>query len=504
MEGHLADADGARRAPDRGGVVVFVFGRENGLFSFSDLLAGISPPPWVDTGLTGPANVLYDGSDGTHRLYVSGQALGRDPNLLYRATLDSVRAGLPQEQWEELRGDNVFPAFEAGYADPATKREPFATLLIDPVSSAGGGQTMYTLGSGDTLWVSRDGGHSWRRDDSAPGLVSSVWLSRGRRRVYATVDGGPTVPPVLWKRLTSSGVFPGARIVRSDLRVTCQGPPGFPGAITPGSTFPIGDTVLSCSATDVFGNVTNRSFTVSVRDTRPPTLVVPPDITLTTGCTSSQNIGTATATDVASPPVTITSNRPSIFKAGTTAVTWTARDARGNTATGTQQVTVVLNTDSSCCPTGTNIIRGTAGNDTLNGTSGRDCILGLGGQDTINGNGGDDLISGGDGDDVINGGDGNDVVFGNAGQDSLTGGLRQRHPRRRRRRRRLPRRRRRRRLRGGLGQDQLFGENNNDQLFGDDGDDRLDGGPGNDTLNGGAGNDTCAGGTGTNTLTSCP
>jgi Ca2+-binding RTX toxin-like protein len=470
------------------------------LFSFSDLLAGISPPPSVDIGLTGTANVLYDGSDGTHRLYVSGQALGRDPNLLYRATIDSLRAGLPPEQWEELRGDNVFPTFEAQYPDPATKREPFATLSIDPV---GGGQTMYTLGSGDTLWVSRDGGHSWRRDDTAPGLVSSAWLSPVDGALYATIDGGPTSPPVLWKRLASSGIFPGARIVRGDLRVTCQGPPGFPGAITPGSTFPIGDTVLSCSATDVFGNVTTRSFTVSVRDTRPPALVVPSDITLTTGCTSSQNIGTATATDAASPPVTITSNRPSIFKAGITVVTYTARDARGNTATGTQRVTVVLNTDSSCCPAGTNIIRGTAGNDTLNGTSGRDCILGLGGQDTINGNGGDDIISGGDGDDVINGGDGNDVVFGNAGQDTLTGGLgndtldggdgddvcrggdgndi----------------------LYGGPGQDQLFGENNDDQLFGDDGDDRLDGGPGNDTLNGGAGNDTCVGGTGTNTFALC-
>ena len=54
------------------------------------------------------------------------------------------------------------------------KQESFTTLLIDPV---GGGQTMYTLGSENTLWESRDGGKSWRRDDTAPGFVTGAWLS---------------------------------------------------------------------------------------------------------------------------------------------------------------------------------------------------------------------------------------------------------------------------------------------------------------------------------------
>jgi len=279
------------------------------------------------------------------------------------------------------------------------------------------------------------------------------------------------------------------------------------GALTPtctpasGATFAFGVTTVTCRATDSRGAATTATFTVTVRDTRGPVLTVPPDVTLAT-C-GAGTIGAATATDAASPPVTVTSNKPATFPVGTTVVTWTARDARGNVSTGTQRVTAVLGDDAACCPAGTNIIRGTSNNDTLTGTSGRDCILGFGGQDTINGGGGDDFISGGDGNDTIDGGAGNDQIFGGPGQDTVTGGvgndaitggdgddiLRGGDGDDT--------------LRGGLGQDQLYGENDNDQLFGDEGDDRLDGGPGNDSLTGGDGNDTCTGGTGTNTLATC-
>ena len=270
-----------------------------------------------------------------------------------------------------------------------------------------------------------------------------------------------------------------------------------------GSTFAIATTTVTCKATDTQGAVGTATFTVTVRDSKGPTLTVPPDITIGT-CGASPAIGTATATDAGSPPVTITNDKPASFALGTTVVTYTARDARGNVTTGTQRVTVALIDDGACCPAGTNIIRGTPNNDVLNGTAGRDCILGLGGQDTINGLGGDDLIGGGEGNDIISGGDGNDQLWGGTGQDRLTGGLGNdtldggdgddiinagdgNDV-----------------LRGGIGQDQLFGENHDDQLFGDDGDDTLNGGAGNDALNGGNGNDTCTGGTGTNTLASCP
>jgi len=225
---------------------------------------------------------------------------------------------------------------------------------------------------------------------------------------------------------------------------------------------------------------------------------VPPAVTITS-CQGA-NIGQATATGCS---VVVTNNAPAKFPLGTTTVTWTARDAVGNTITATQAVTAELGDDPSCCPAGTNIILGTSNNDNLTGTSGSDCILARGGQDTVNGGGGNDFISGGDGNDILNGQDGADVIYGGSGQDTITGGngndtlsggdgddivrggIGDDT------------------LNGGQGQDQLFGEDGNDSLFGNDGDDTLNGGNGNDALNGGGLHDTCIGGPGTNTFVNC-
>ena len=48
---------------------------------------------------------------------------------------------------------------------------------------------------------------------------------------------------------------------------------------TSGSTFALGTTTVNCSATDAHSNTANGSFTVTVRDTTPPTLTLPANIT---------------------------------------------------------------------------------------------------------------------------------------------------------------------------------------------------------------------------------
>jgi len=47
-------------------------------------------------------------------------------------------------------------------------------------------------------------------------------------------------------------------------------------ACTPGSgsVFPLGTTTVSCSATDAYGSTATASFTITVRDTTPPTLSI--------------------------------------------------------------------------------------------------------------------------------------------------------------------------------------------------------------------------------------
>ena len=169
-------------------------------------------------------------------------------------------------------------------------------------------------------------------------------------------------------------------------------------------------------------NISKLNATSAAADTTKPRFTFVPPTVSVADCHTTPDLGQAVAVDNCRQPVTVTNNAPATFSAGITAVTWTARDAAGNVATATQQVVVFVGDDATCCPAGTNVIRGTAGNDRITGTAGRDCILGLGGDDTIDARDGDDLVSGGTGRDTIQGGDGNDLVSGGDGDDVIDSG----------------------------------------------------------------------------------
>src|SRR5207247_10076880 len=64
-----------------------------------------------------------------------------------------------------------------------------------------------------------------------------------------------------------------------------------------GSTFPIGATTVTCTATDVRGNGSTASFTVTVADTTAPVMTVPAATTVeATGPTGAVFSFTASAT----------------------------------------------------------------------------------------------------------------------------------------------------------------------------------------------------------------
>lgn len=102
-------------------------------------------------------------------------------------------------------------------------------------------------------------------------------------------------------------------------------------------------SVVSVTVSDPDGESDTASATVIVQDTTPPSLTAPPDVIVSAddACTAAPDLGTATASDVASLPVTVSNDAPAAFPLGTTTVTWTAEDASGNVATATQLVTVV-------------------------------------------------------------------------------------------------------------------------------------------------------------------
>jgi len=114
-------------------------------------------------------------------------------------------------------------------------------------------------------------------------------------------------------------------------------------APAPGSTFPLGSTTVACTASDTHGNTANASFTITVKDTTPPALTVPANITAeATGPSGAAVSYTATAIDAVDGSVTPNCSPASgsIFALGTTTVNCTATDTHGNATSGSFTVTV--------------------------------------------------------------------------------------------------------------------------------------------------------------------
>ena len=118
-----------------------------------------------------------------------------------------------------------------------------------------------------------------------------------------------------------------------------------------GSTFALGDTTVSCTASDAATppNTDTKSFTVSVIDTTPPTVTVPADQVVPAESPSGAHVTfDVTASDLVDGALTPTCSAASgdLFPVGETTVTCTATDAAGKTGSASFKVTVQTYVDS--------------------------------------------------------------------------------------------------------------------------------------------------------------
>ena len=110
-----------------------------------------------------------------------------------------------------------------------------------------------------------------------------------------------------------------------------------------GSTFSLGATTVTCTATDALGNTGSVVSTVTVVDTTLPILSLPADIIADATSPSGASLTfSATATDLAdsSPVVACSPPSGSTFALGATPVSCSATDSSGNVASGIFTVTV--------------------------------------------------------------------------------------------------------------------------------------------------------------------
>lgn len=96
--------------------------------------------------------------------------------------------------------------------------------------------------------------------------------------------------------------------------------------------FPLGSTTVTASAADEAGNVGTCSFEVVVRDTTPPVVACPADVTAETAAPEGAQVSFAVDAVDAVSTATVSTSLPSgaVFGPGSTAVTATATDAAGN------------------------------------------------------------------------------------------------------------------------------------------------------------------------------
>jgi HYR domain/Carboxypeptidase regulatory-like domain len=160
---------------------------------------------------------------------------------------------------------------------------------------------------------------------------------------------GDTTPPVIGavSNLTAEATSAAGAVVSFAL-------PGATDSVDPspvvtanpasGSTFALGATTVTVTATDAANNTSTKTFTVTVRDTTPPVIGPVTDIIVDATSPSGAVVTFAlpAATDSVDPSPVVTANPVSgnTFALGATTVTVTAKDSANNTSTKTFTVTV--------------------------------------------------------------------------------------------------------------------------------------------------------------------
>jgi large repetitive protein len=130
--------------------------------------------------------------------------------------------------------------------------------------------------------------------------------------------------------------------------------------------FPVGKTIVTWTATDISGNVSEYAQTVNVVDTIAPKFARTVPITVEASSLAENQIELVApqVTDIQA-IISLTNDAPATFALGETIVTWTATDEAGNTSTATQKVTIVDTTAPAITPPEDVTVEATSASDNI-------------------------------------------------------------------------------------------------------------------------------------------
>ena len=169
----------------------------------------------------------------------------------------------------------------------------------------------------------------------------------------ATIVVADRTPPVIAAHadVTAEATGPAGAVVSYTTPTAVDAVDGpVPTTCTPGSgaQFALGSTTITCTASDLSGNVATSTFAVVVRDTTPPVIAAHTDVTVeaTGPAGASATFATPVATDLVdgADQVSCSPASGAQFPLGNTTVTCTAHDAAGNPAAPTTFVVHVVDT----------------------------------------------------------------------------------------------------------------------------------------------------------------
>ncbi|HEY8110432.1 MAG TPA: HYR domain-containing protein, partial [Candidatus Nitrosotenuis sp.] len=185
--------------------------------------------------------------------------------------------------------------------------------------------TVFNLGLTQVTWTAND---------------SSGNISTAIQNVTITDTTAPTIiaPSDIVVEATSatdnvvSLAVPEAQDIVSQVTVTNDAP----------ESFPLGETIVTWTATDASGNIASIPQKVTVVDTTVPIIIAPSDITIeaTSKSDNAVSLETPMATDNVG-VTSITSDAPFTFPVGETLVTWTATDSSNLSSNVQQKISVV-------------------------------------------------------------------------------------------------------------------------------------------------------------------